>query len=105
MNVEQILNSPDATKISLVVGTKDLSQFAQRIAERTAETILKGYERKPEPEEEKLLTAEEVCKRLNISRQTLFHWGKKGWINPVKLGYAVRWRESDIKAIQKGGIE
>lgn len=105
MNVEQILNSPDAPKISLVVGTKDLGQFAQRIADRTAESILKGYESKePEQETEKLLTADEVCTRLNISRQTLYKWGKKGWINPVKLGYAVRWRETDVKAIQKGGV-
>lgn len=104
MDVEQILNSPDAPKINLVVGTKDLGKFAQRLADLTAEKVLKGCEKEPEQETEKLLTADEVCTRLNISRQTLYKWGKKGSINPVKLGYAVRWRETDVKAIQKGGI-
>jgi len=105
MNLEQILNSPDAPKISLVVGPKDLGQFAKQVADQTAQSLLKGYKKEPEQETEKLLTADEVCQRLNISRQTLYKWGKKGWINPVKLGYAVRWRETDVKAIQKGGVK
>ena len=107
MNVQQLINSPDLGKISLVVGPKDLSQFAKQVAEQTAQSLLKDFENKEpqEQETEKLLTADEVCKRLNISRVTLHKWGKKGWINPVKLGYAVRWRETDVKAIQKGGVK
>jgi len=107
MNVEQLINSPDFGKISLVVDPKDLDQFAKQVAEQAAQNVLKSSENKEQQEQEteKLLAADEVCRRLNISRVTLHKWGKKGWITPVKLGYAVRWRESDVREIQKRGVK
>lgn len=93
--------------VSYHLRAKDLNNFAFEVATKTAKQMIKELRvEPPKPEQtDNLLTAEEVSKKLNVSRVTLYQWKRKGWLIPVKLGYAVRWRESDIKAIQKGGIE
>lgn len=101
MNLEKIISNPDLKGISLSVSAKDLSEFAKSIADSTAKNLIENKP-EPKPETEKLLTADEVCTRLSVSRITLHNWKKKNWLTPVKLGYAVRWRESDVKAIQEG---
>lgn len=101
MNLQEIISNPDLKGVSLSVSAKDLSEFARNIADATAKSILQNQP-ETQTETEKLLTADEVCTRLSVSRVTLHQWKKKGWLTPVKLGYAVRWRESDVKAIQEG---
>lgn len=45
-----------------------------------------------------LLTAEQVCDKLKISQRTLRKWTSQRQIPHVKLGRAVRFKESDIDA-------
>ena len=48
---------------------------------------------------EKYLTRGEVCDRLEISLPTLHRWVKDGYLKPVEIGRAKRYRESDINKL------
>lgn len=50
---------------------------------------------------EKLLTTNQVLDRLSISRTTLWHWIKKGYITPTEVGGKNRFKQSDIYAFLK----
>jgi len=54
--------------------------------------------------EDRLLKIEEVMERLQISRQTLWAWNKVGKLLAVKLGKAVRYRETDVERIIRNGV-
>jgi len=48
--------------------------------------------------EEKYIDADQVCKMWGISRVTLWHWEKKGVIDPPrKIGRLKRYKLSDVK--------
>ena len=46
-----------------------------------------------------LLTTDEVCDLLSISRVTVWHWDKKGLLKSVRLGNLKRFRRADIDAL------
>ena len=46
-----------------------------------------------------LLTTDQVCKILNISRVTAWSWEKKNLLKPIKVGNLKRFRFSDIQSI------
>ena len=53
-------------------------------------------------EGKELLTAEEVCTRLKISRVTLWSWSKKGITKPITIGGNLkRYKAADIAALEK----
>jgi excisionase family DNA binding protein len=55
---------------------------------------------KPElPDHEVLLTIDQVCERLNISRVTAWKWANKKILKPVFVANKKRFRLSDIKSI------
>lgn len=101
MDIQQLLNEKNTGKISLQVTAQDLHNFAKIIAEQTANQA-------PNPEtpdnKDKLLTPAEVCERLSVARQTLYKWREKKWLVPLKMGYSIRYRESDIEAILTNGL-
>lgn len=54
---------------------------------------------------ESLLTAEEVIDTLKISQPTLWRWQKGGYITPIYIGGARRFKRSDVMAIiEQGGV-
>ena len=58
----------------------------------------------PETEtQEKLLTTNEFCEFLSISRVTLWQWDKKGLTNPVRIGNLKRYRVSDLNSLRGEG--
>lgn len=58
------------------------------------------------PTGERLLKADEVQSRLNISRTTLWQMRRRGEISAVSIGRSVRFRESDVAAlVADGGVE
>lgn len=67
------------------------------------EVIVETKEVKPPVElpldEGLLYSPEQVCKRFAISRVTLWQWGKKGIMNPVKIGHLVRYKGSEIERV------
>lgn len=50
-------------------------------------------------EESELMTREEVCKLLKISRRTLFYWHKSGKLHASKLGHRLLFNRSEIIAL------
>lgn len=55
--------------------------------------------------ETELLTTDEVCDLLSISRVTVWHWEKKGILRSTRLGNLKRFRRADIDDLfnnQKG---
>lgn len=90
------------SKANLVIQmtSDDLVRFSQDLIERTKKeyvTLVK------EREEEKYLTREEVKSILNVCDATLWHWARKNYLTPVKLGRKVRYRQSDIDRIMEKG--
>ncbi len=53
------------------------------------------------PDSEMLLTTDQVCQRLNISRVTAWKWEKKNILRPVRVGNLKRFKLKDIKSISK----
>jgi predicted site-specific integrase-resolvase len=53
---------------------------------------------------ERLLTYEDVSARWQIAINTLRIWVMKGTLVPIKLGRAVRFKESYIEALEQKGI-
>ncbi len=49
-----------------------------------------------------LMTSAQVCATLAVCRQTLTNWWKDGYLVPLKLGRAVRYRATDVAAIANG---
>ena len=51
------------------------------------------------PDDEVLLTIDQVCERLNISRVTAWKWANKKILKPVYIANKKRFRLSDVKSI------
>lgn len=47
--------------------------------------------------QERLLTAKEVCQWLKITRPTLDNLRKKGMLKTIKIGNSVRFLETDVR--------
>lgn len=53
-------------------------------------------------QQQSLLTIEQVCRALAISRATLWKLREAGLIKPVKLGTVVRFRPADVQRLIGG---
>lgn len=51
---------------------------------------------------DRLMSATEVTKTLNISLPTLWRWGKSGYLIPTYIGCKKMYKETDIKKIMEG---
>lgn len=75
--------------VQIVVSLTDLKEmFNQWQDERDA--------MKPAEKEDKLLTADEAAKLLNITSVTLWRWAKSGYLKSVKAGRKRHYWQSDI---------
>lgn len=45
---------------------------------------------------DRLLTVQDVCRQLGVSRTTLYHWMRAGVLPYVQLGGRRRFRRSDL---------
>ena len=56
----------------------------------------------PPPKGVEVITQDELCKRLGLSKPTVIRWGKKGKIPSLKIGKSVRYNwYSVVQAIEK----
>lgn len=78
--------------VSVCVTLADLKEF---VSEMMVEAVVK-----PQQSEEIMLSADEVCKVLGISSNSLWRWGKSGYLKGQKVGRKVLYRKSDIDALQ-----
>lgn len=93
MNIEELIKSGNVT---LAISAADLKEFGLAlIAEASAS--MQQSER-----EERMLSSEETAKRLGISENSLWRWGRAGYLVGQKVGRKVFYRESVVNALLKG---
>lgn len=90
MNIQKMIES--GSNALFVVSGGDLKEFALALIAETAA--------KPQQPEETMLSADEVCKVLGISSNSLWRWGKSGYLKGQKVGRKVFYRKSDLDALQ-----
>lgn len=64
--------------------------------------------RKEQPKSiEPLLTQEEVISILKVDSTTLWRWRNRGYLNAIKVGGKIRYRQEDIVALinEEGGVD
>lgn len=87
--------------ISITLTGKGVSAIARVIQSR-----LDAEDNMPLEEERKdddtLISKQDVKDRFNVSDTTLWLWGKKNYLVPVKIGRKVMYRLSDIKRLVNG---
>lgn len=53
------------------------------------------------PEQDRYLTPTETAKLLKISKVTLISYNKKGWINNLRIGKKVLYKQKDVESALK----
>ncbi len=91
MDIDKILS--EGGKVQLVINALDLKEAFLQWSEET---------KKEEPREENYLTAREAAAKLGVDVSTLWRWDKSGYLKKVKLGKAIRYRESDVTKLMEG---
>jgi len=94
LNIKNLIES--GANITLSVSPYDLKKFGEDIVNSIPKEPDKNQDSK-----NKLLTTEQVCEMLHISRITLYHWDKKAITNPIRLGNLKRYRLTDIEELIK----
>ncbi len=94
-DILSIINSSNG-KIRLEVTGEDLLHFSNQLIRKTKEemAIVSKNSRT-----ETYLTKEEVKQLCGVCDTTLWHWNKKNYLKPVKIGSKLRYRLSDIKKL------
>lgn len=90
MNIKELSNLN--ASVAVMVSLADLKEFVSEMITEAAA--------RPQQTEEKMLSADEVCKVLGISSNSLWRWGKSGYLKGQKVGRKVLYRKSDIDALQ-----
>lgn len=55
-----------------------------------------------EKEKEHYLSVKQASTRLGVDKSTLWRWERSHYLMPTRVGKSVRYRESDIVAIEEG---
>lgn len=82
--------------VTLSVTPADLREFALAIAKEimdNAPTV------KEEPQQEAYLSNDEVSAKLGVSKNTLWRWGRDGYLKPFKVGKKLFYKSSDVEAL------
>ena len=93
--IELSKHYPDMT-INIKIG--DLIEAKKKLIEDVRSSLEKQIR---EENEEKYLSADEVCKLINVSKPTLWRWEKIEYLIPIRVGGKVRYKLSEVeKTIQ-----
>ncbi len=85
--------STEAANIKLEVTGEDLRQFSEELIRRAvgevadAMTALQGND---------LLTKEKVKSMCGVCDATLWHWDKRNYLKPLRVGAKVMYRNADV---------
>ena len=63
-------------------------------------SVLQEYFAKEE--KERYLTIKQTSTRLGVDKSTLWRWERSHYLMPTRVGKSVRYKESDIEAIEEG---
>lgn len=93
MSINEILRT--GANVQLVINSIDLKEaFLQWSEEKQQEKMQKH--------EETYFTAQETADKLGVDTSTLWRWNKSGYLKKIKVGNAVRYRESDVVKLMEG---
>ena len=91
----QDLLRDERANVCVTLSLADLREFA-------TELLKNGPATAPAPVEVErsrdLMTRDEVCEYLGVTKPTLHRWNKQGYLTCVKVGTKVRYRREDIEA-------
>ena len=81
----------------LQITAGDLCEFANKLINSATEVARLQIQRADISKE--LLTIDEVCEMLKVSKMTLHRWDKNGVLKKIEVGGHRRYRRSDVEAI------
>lgn len=81
----------------LQISAGDLCEFANQLINSATEVARLQIQRADISKE--LLTIDEVCEMLKVSKMTLHRWDKNGVLKKIEVGGHRRYRRSDIEAV------
>ena len=81
-DIMSILSAGNANIKQEITG-EDLRNFSEELISRAVNEVATAMQ---DNKEDCLLTKEETKKRLGVCDATLWHWDKKGYLKPVKVG-------------------
>lgn len=85
----------ERANVSVTLSLADLREFVTELVENGTATA-------PAPVEVvrsmDLMTRDEVCEYLGVTKPTLHRWNKLGYLTCIKVGSKVRYRREDIEA-------
>lgn len=94
----QIIESSSKTGaiVKFEISHEDLRGFAEELISRAVNEVaaVAMVERN-----DHLLAKEEAKSLLGVCDATLWHWQRKGYLVPVKIGTRVKYRESDVNRV------
>lgn len=79
------------------LSAKDLLDFANEIL--AGAKMIAQLELEKSQYCDELLTIEEVCELLKVSKMTLYRWNKLGILKKIEVGGKRRYRKSDVEAV------
>ena len=82
--------------VRLEVSGEDLLAFSNNLINRAKDELTTIVE---EARKERFLSKEEVKQLCGVCDATLWHWGKKNYLKPIKVGNKVRYKMSDVQKI------
>ena len=95
MSLTQLLQHDNDGNVLVAVSISDLRDFANDIVERIA--ALNPHPLTVEANGgDDLMTVDEVCLYLGVTKPTLHRWNKQGYLTNVHVGRKVRYRREDV---------
>jgi len=97
IDFEILQQHPELTdSMQFVVPGKDLRQFGEHIARIVIADVIKD-----EKPDDTLLSSEQTCQFLGISKPTLWAMDGRGDTNPIRLGNSKKYRLCDLRTLIK----
>jgi len=91
--LNNILAKSDCNSVTISIPLNDLKNLVAYIIEDVTE---RNNQETAEKQVKATLTANEVCKILNVSKATLWHWKNKGILIPTKIGRKNLYKQHEI---------
>ena len=93
MNIKELFNLNG--NVSVSISLADLNEFVE-------EKIVEAAAKPAQVKDDILMSASEVCEALGISANSLWRWGKTGYLRGSKVGRKTFYHKADIDRLLKG---
>jgi hypothetical protein len=86
--------------LTLAVNANDLKEFAQDIVFQTKRELEEAIIKK---QSERFVSTKTACELFDVDKTTLWRWGQKHYLIPIKVGGKKRYRMRDVEQILERG--